>query len=65
MKSNFELWDDRPFLDCPLQLRTAENQVTLGAVRTGDVLEASLEEPSIPEEQRMAPALAHKLHLGH
>ena len=62
--SNFELWDHRPFPECPLQLRTPEKQVTLGAVWTGDIPEASLEEPNIPNEQRVATALAHKLRLA-
>ena len=49
--SDFELWDDRPFPGCPLQLCTPENQVTTGTVWTGDIPEGWLEEPDIPEEQ--------------
>ena len=62
--SNFELWDDRPFAECPLQLRTQENQVAPGTVWTGNIPEAWLGEPDIPEEQRVATALAHNLRLG-
>ena len=33
-------WDDRQFLECPVQLRTPANQVPPGTVRTGDVPQA-------------------------
>ena len=62
--SNFELWDDRPFPECPLQLCTPENQVAPGTVWTGDLPEAGLEEPNIPDEQQLAAAISHKLRLG-
>ena len=62
--SNFQLWDNRQFPEFPLQLRTPENQVAPGTVWTGDIPAAWLEEPDIPEEQRVAMALTHKLRLG-
>ena len=42
--SNFLLWDDRPFLECPLQLRTPENRVAPATVWTGDIPQAWLGE---------------------
>ena len=62
--SNLELWDDRQFPECPVQLRTPTNQVPSGTVWTGDVPQAWLEEPNIPEEQRVASGINHKLRLG-
>ena len=62
--SNFELWDNRRFLDWPLQLCTPENQVVPGTVWTGNIPEAWQEEPDFPEKQRVATALAHKPRLG-
>ena len=62
--SNLELWDDRQFPECPVQLRTAANQVPPGTVWTGDVPQAWLEEPDVPEEQQVATAINLKLHLG-
>ena len=61
---NLELWDDRQFPECPVQLRTPANQVPPGTVWTGDVQQTMLEEPDIPEEGRMAVAINHKLRLG-
>ena len=49
--------------ECPLQVRTPESQVAPRTVWTGDIPEAWLEEPDIPEEQRVGNALAHKLRL--
>ena len=62
--SNLELWDNRQFLQCPLQLRTPANQVPPGTVWTGDVPQAWLEEPDVPEEQPVATAINLKLRLG-
>ena len=62
--SNLELWDDRQFPECPVQLRTPANQVPPGTIWTGDVPQTWLEEPDIPEEQRVATAINHKLRLG-
>ena len=62
--SNFELWDHRLFPECPLQLRTLENQVAPGKVWRGEIPEAWLEEPDLLEEQQAVTALAHKLCLG-
>ena len=50
--SNFELWDDRPFPECSLQLRTPEKQVAPGTLWAVDVLEAGLGEPNIPDKQQ-------------
>ena len=61
---NLELWDDRPFLECPVQLRTPTNQVPPGTVWTGDVPQAWLEEPNIPGEQKLTTAINLKLRLG-
>ena len=47
--SNFELWNHRPFPECPLPFRPPKNQVTPRTVWTGDMPEAWLEEPDIPE----------------
>ena len=58
--SNSHLSDDRPFPESPLQLRTPENQVAPGTVWTGNIPESWLEQPNIPEEQRLATPLAHK-----
>ena len=49
--SNFEVWDDRPFPECPPQLRISENEMARGTVWTEDILEAWLKEPDTPEEQ--------------
>ena len=62
--SNLELWDNRQFPECPVQLCTHANQVPPGTIWTGDVPQTWLEEPDIPEEQRVATAINHKLHLG-
>ena len=62
--SNLELWDDRQFPECPVQLRTPANQVPPGTVWTGDVPQAWLEEPDVPEEQQLATAINLKLRLG-
>ena len=62
--SNLELWDDRQFLECLVQLRTPANQVPPGTVWTGDVPQAWLEEPNVPEEQRVATAINLKLCPG-
>ena len=62
--SNLELWDDRQYPDCPVQLRTPANQVPLGTVWTGDVPQAWLEEPDVREQQRVATAINLKLRLG-
>ena len=61
---NFEFWDDTPFPECPVQLRTPTNRVPPGTVWTGDVQQAWLEEPNIPEEQRVKTAINLKLRLG-
>ena len=62
--SNLELWGDRQFPECPVQLCTPANQVPPGTIWTGDVPQTWLEEPDIPEEQRVATAINHKLRLG-
>ena len=49
---------------CPVQLCNPANQVPPGTVWTGDVPQTWLEEPDIPEEERMAAAINHKLRLG-
>ena len=61
---NLELWDDRPFPECPVQLCTFTNEVPPDTVRTGDVPQAWLEEANIPEEQRVTRGINPKLHLG-
>ena len=61
---NLELWDDRLFPECPVQLRTPSNQVPPGTDWTGDVPQAWLEEPNIPEEQRVTTAINLKLFSG-
>ena len=61
---NLELRDDRPFPECPVQLRTPTNRVPPGTVWTGDVPQAWLAEPNIPDEQRLTTAIDLKLHLG-
>ena len=61
---NFELWDDGPLPECLVQLRTPTNQVPPGTAWTGDVPQAWLEEPNIPEEQRVETAISLKLRLG-
>ena len=61
---NLELWDDKEFPECPVQLRTHANQVASGTVWTGDVPEAWLEELNILGEQRVATAINLKLRLG-
>ena len=61
---NFELWDDRLFPKCPVQLRTPTNQVPPGTVWTGEVPQAWLEGPNIPKEQRVTTAINLKLSLG-
>ena len=48
----------------PTYLRTPANQVPPGTVWTAHVPQAWLEEPDIPEEQRVATAINHKLRLG-
>ena len=62
--SNLELWDNRQFPECPMQLRTPANQVPPGTVWTVDVLQAWLEEPDVPEKQRLAAVINLKLRLG-
>ena len=62
--SNFELWDDRPFQECPLPLRTPENQVAPGNVWRGDMPAAWLDEANTPEEQWVLAAISCKLRLG-
>ena len=62
--SNLELWDNRQFPECPVQLCTPANQVPPGTVWTGDVPQARLEEPDIPAEQTVATAINLKLRLG-
>ena len=62
--SNLELWDDGQFPECLVQLRTPASQVPPGTVWRGDVPQTWLEEPDIPEEERMAAAINHKLRLG-
>ena len=62
--SNLALWDDRQFPECPVRLRTPANQVPPGTVWTGDVPQAWLEEPNVPEEQLVATAINLKLRLG-
>ena len=62
--SNLKLWDDRPFPECPVQIRTPANQVPPGTIWTGDVPQTWLEEPEKREEQRVATAINHKLRLG-
>ena len=62
--SNLELWDDRPFPECPVQLRTPAHQVPSGTVWTGDAPGAWLEEPNIPEEQQVVTAINLKLRPG-
>ena len=47
--SNLELWDDRQFPECPVQLRTPAKHVPPGTFWTGDVPQAWLEEPNVPE----------------
>ena len=61
---NLELWDDRPFLGRPVQLRTPTNQVPAGTVWTGDLPQAWLEAPNIPKEQRVTTVINLKLRLG-
>ena len=61
---NVEPWDNRPFKECQVQLRTPTNQVPLGNVWTGDVRKAWLEEPNIPKEQPVTTAINLKVHLG-
>ena len=58
--SNFELWDDRSFPECPLQLRKPENQPAPGTIWTGDIPEAWLEEPDIQEDERRAKDLVQE-----
>ena len=55
--SNLQLWNDRQIPECPVQLPP-------GTIWTGDALQTWLEEPDIPEEQRVATAINHKLRLG-
>ena len=62
--SNLKLWDNRPFPEGPVQLCTPANQVTPCTIWTGDVPQTWLGEPDIPEEQRVATAINHKLRLG-
>ena len=62
--SNLELWDDRQFLECPVQVRTPANQVPPGTVWTGDVPQAWLKEPDVPEEQQVATAINLKLRVA-
>ena len=62
--SILELWDGRQFPECPVQVCTPANQVPAGTIWTGDVLQTWLEELDIPEEQRVATAINHKLRLG-
>ena len=62
--SNLELRDDRPFLECQIQLRTPANKVPHGTVWTGDVPQAWLKVPNVPEEQRVSTAINLKLCLG-
>ena len=62
--SNLKLWNDRPFPECPVQLRTSAKQVLPGNVSTGDLPQAWLEEPNIPEEQLLATPINLKLRLG-
>ena len=47
-----------------MQIHTPANQVPPGTIWTGDVPQTWLEEPDIPEEQRVATAINHKLRLG-
>ena len=61
---NLQLWDDRQFPEFPVQLRTPANQVPPDTVWTGEVPQAWLEEPNIPEEQQVATAINLKLRLG-
>ena len=49
---------------CPVQLRTPANQVPPGTVWTGDVPQAWLQEPNVPEDQHVATAISLKLHPG-
>ena len=60
---NLELWDYRPFLECPVQLRTPTNKVQPGTVWTDDVPQAWQEERNIPEEQQVTTAINLKLRL--
>ena len=62
--SNLQLRDNRQFPACPVQLCTPANQVPGGIIWTGDVPQTWLEELDIPEEQRVATAINHKLRLG-
>ena len=62
--SNFEIWEDRQFPECPVQLHTPANQVPPGTAWTGDVPQAWLEEPDVPEEQQVATAINLKLRPG-
>ena len=61
---NFKPRDDRTFPESPLQRRTPNNQVPPGTVWAGDLPQAWLNEPNIPEEQRVTTALNMKLRLG-
>ena len=62
--SNLKLSDDRRFPECPVQLRTPANHMAPGTVWNGDVPQAWLEEPNIPEERQVATAINLKLRLG-
>ena len=46
-----------------MQLRTPANQVLPGTVWTGDVPQAWLEHPDVPEKQLVATAINLKLRL--
>ena len=60
---NLALWDDRLSPECLFQLRTPTNQVAPGTLWTGDVPQTWLEEPNIPEEQRVTTAINRRIHL--
>ena len=61
--SNGQLWDNRPFLKCPLQRPTPENQAAQGTLWTADMPAAWLEEPNIAEEEELVAAFSHKVRL--
>ena len=62
--SSLELADDRQFPECAVQLSTPANRVPPGTVCMGDIRQAWLQEPDVPEEKQVATAINLKLRLG-
>ena len=60
----WELWDDRPFPEMPLQLQTAANTIAPGTLWTGDVPHAWLHVPEFTPEEHAEAILQHKLNRG-